>query len=117
MGILPKYSNTGFMVALQHIYILVKTKQAFPGGLVVKNLPASAGHVDSIPGLERSPGEGNGNPLQYSWLGNPTDRGAWQAIQSMGSQRVRQNLGTQQQQQKAKKQPRFSQKQMCIEIW
>ena len=36
--------------------------------------------MDSIPGLERSPGEGSGNPLQYSCLENPTDRGAWQAI-------------------------------------
>ena len=36
-----------------------------------------AGDVDSVPGLGRSPGEGNGNPLQYSCLGNPTDRGAW----------------------------------------
>ena len=79
MGVLPKYNNTGFMVALLHIYILVKTKQGFPSGLVVKNLPANSGHMDSIPGSERSPGEGNGNPLQYSWLGNPMDRGAWQA--------------------------------------
>ena len=51
----------------------------FPGGSVVKNLPASAGDASSIPGLGRSPGEGNGNPLQYSCLGNPVDRGAWQA--------------------------------------
>ena len=51
-----------------------------PGGSVVKNPPASAGDVGSIPGLERSPGEGNGNPLQYSCLGNPMDRGAWWAI-------------------------------------
>ena len=50
--------------------------------LVVKNLPASAGDVTdlcSIPGLGRSPGEGNGNPLQYSCLGNPMDRGGWRA--------------------------------------
>ena len=49
---------------------------------VVKNLPANAGDIrDSglIPGLERSPGGGNGNPLQYSCLENPMDRGAWQA--------------------------------------
>ena len=43
---------------------------------LVKNLPASAGDPDSIPG-SRAPGEGNGNPLQYSRLGNPVDRGAW----------------------------------------
>ena len=52
----------------------------FPGGSVLKNLPANAGEVGSIPGLGRSPGEGNGNPLQYSCLGNPMDRGAWWAI-------------------------------------
>ena len=48
----------------------------FPGGSVVKNLPANAGDVSSVPGLGRSPGEGNGNPLQYSCLGNPLDRAA-----------------------------------------
>ena len=52
----------------------------FPGGLVVKNPPANAGDSDSVPGLERFPGEGNVNSLQYSCLGNPIDRGAWQAI-------------------------------------
>jgi len=46
---------------------------------VVKNLPADAGNLDLIPGLERSPREENGNPLQYSCLGNPMDRGAWRA--------------------------------------
>ena len=66
--------------------------------LVVKNLPANAGDVGSILGLERSPGEGNGNPLQYSCLGNPMDRGAWQTI-VLGSQRIRHDLETKQQQQ------------------
>ena len=51
----------------------------FPGGSVVKNPPANAGDVGSIPGSGRSPGEGNGNPLQYSCLENPMDRGALQA--------------------------------------
>ena len=46
---------------------------------MVKNLPASAGVTGSIPGSGRSPGEGNGNPLQYSCQANPMDRGAWQA--------------------------------------
>ena len=50
----------------------------FPGGPVVKNLPANAGDVGSVPGSGRSPGEENVNPLQYSCLGNPMDRGAWQ---------------------------------------
>ena len=48
----------------------------FPGGSVVKNLPAHAGDMGLIPGLGRYPGEGNGNPLQYSCLENPMDRGA-----------------------------------------
>ena len=47
---------------------------------MVKNQPASAGDRGSIPELGRSPGEGNGNPLQYSCLGNPMDRRACQAI-------------------------------------
>ena len=47
---------------------------------VVKNPPANAGDTGSTPGSGRSPGEGNGNPLQYSCLGNPTDRVAWRAI-------------------------------------
>ena len=51
----------------------------FPGGLVVKIPLASAGDVGLIPGPGRSPGEGNGNPLQCSCLENPMDRGAWQA--------------------------------------
>ena len=51
----------------------------FPDGSVVKNPPANAGGVGSISGSGRSPGEGNGNPLQYSSLENPMDGGAWQA--------------------------------------
>ena len=47
----------------------------FPGGAVVKNLPANAGDASWISGSGRSPGVGNGNPLQYSYLGNPMDRG------------------------------------------
>ena len=55
---------------------------------MAKNLPAGtrdARGKDSMPGQKRSPGEGNGNPLQYFCLGNPMDRGAW--LQSLGSQR------------------------------
>ena len=61
---------------------------------VVKNLPAIAGDVGSIPGSGRHPGGGNGNPLQYSCLENFIDRGAW--LQSTGSQRVRHDLVTEQ---------------------
>ena len=46
---------------------------------MLKNLPANAGGADLFPGSGRSPGEGNGNPLQYSCLEDPMDRGAWQA--------------------------------------
>ena len=56
--------------------------RASQAALVVKNLPAHAGDirdVGSVPGLGRSPGGGHGNPLQYSCLENPMDRGAWQA--------------------------------------
>ena len=55
----------------------------FPCGTLVKNLPANAGDSEdagSIPGLGRSSGEGNGNPLQYSCLENSRDRGTWRAI-------------------------------------
>ena len=61
---------------------LASTKYAhrcFPGGKAVKNPPANAGDLVSIPGLGRSPGEGNGNSLQQSCLENPMDREAWQA--------------------------------------
>ena len=51
----------------------------FPGGSVVQNSPANAGDKGLIPGSGRSPGEGNGNPLQYSCLGNPMERGGWGA--------------------------------------
>ena len=54
----------------------------FPGGTVIKNMPANAGDtrdMGSMPGSGRSPGGGNGTPLQYSCLGNPMDRGTWRA--------------------------------------
>ena len=57
--------------------------RAFQMALVVRNLPANAGDIrdtGSIPGSGRSPGEGNGNPFQYSCLENPMDRGAWRAM-------------------------------------
>ena len=51
----------------------------FPGGSVVKNPPVNAGDAELIPGSGRFSREGNGNPLQYSCLGNPMDRGAWRS--------------------------------------
>ena len=59
----------------------------------IKNLPANAGDLCSIPGLGCLPGEGNGNSLQDSCLGNPMDRGAWWAI-VYGVARVRHDLAT-----------------------
>ena len=52
----------------------------FPGGSVVKNPPANAGDAGSIPGSGRSPIDKDGNPFQYSCLGNLMDRGAWQVV-------------------------------------
>ena len=57
---------------------------------MVKDLPANAGNSGSISGSERSPGEGNGNPLQYSCLGNPMDRGAWWATVHGVTKRLKQ---------------------------
>ena len=62
------------MVYLRFFYVM-----GYPYGSVIKNYPPSAGDTGSISGSGRSPGEGNGNPLQYSCLENPTDRGTWQA--------------------------------------
>ena len=53
--------------------------RSFPDDSVIKNPPANAGDASSIPRSGGSPGEGNGNPLQYSCLGNPMDRRLWQA--------------------------------------
>ena len=67
----------------------------FLGGSVVKNLPANTGDVGSIPGSGRYPGEGNGNPLQSSCLGNSMDRGAsWATVHEV----EKHNLSTKQQQ-------------------
>ena len=52
----------------------------FPCSSVGKESTCNAGDLDLIPGLGKSPGEGNGNPLQYSCLGNPVHRGVWRAI-------------------------------------
>ena len=75
---------------MQHLHRIKYYKYNSPGGSMVKNPPTTAGDTadtSSIPGLGRSPGEGNGNPLQCSCLGNPMDREAWRATQSMGLQK------------------------------
>ena len=65
----------------------------FPHSSVGKECACNAGDPGSIPGSGRSPGEGNGNPLQYSCLENPMDRGAWQATVH-GDTSVRHDLVT-----------------------
>ena len=77
---------------MHHLY-----RWASPGGSAVKNPPASAGDIGSIPGLGRSPGVGHGNPLQYSCLENPMERGAWQATAHGGHKRMRHDLRIKQQ--------------------
>ena len=74
--IFKKTKNREFTTVLDVIILLNK---GFLDGSVVRNLPAHAGHLSLIPGLGRFPGEGNGNPPQYSFLGNPMDRGTWWA--------------------------------------
>ena len=63
--------------------LVVRSYPGFPGGSVVKNLPANAGDAGWTPASGRFPGEGNNNTLQYSCLGNPLDRGVWQAMSDM----------------------------------
>ena len=63
----------------------------FPGGSVVKNLPADAGAKGLIPGLGRSPGEGNGNSVQYSCLGNPWTKESSLVGYSLWGHRVKSN--------------------------
>ena len=67
---------------------LEKFKLGFPGDRVVKNPPANAGDLGSTPGSGRSPGVGNGYPLQYSFLENPMDRGAWRVTESDTSEEL-----------------------------
>ena len=71
-------------------------RRGFPGGSVVENPPVNAkdtGHMGLNPGLERSPGDGNGTSLQYSCLENPMNREAWW-VAVHGSRRVGPNLET-----------------------
>ena len=71
--------NIGGKRRLENNSTFMHTYLGFPGSSLLKNPLANVGDPDLIPGLERSPGEGIGNPLQFSWLGNPMDRGVWWA--------------------------------------
>ena len=91
----PQMETCAFSVSLSHPTnhmslnsVALPFTTGFPGGTVVQNLPANAGdtrHMGSIPGSERSPGVGNGEPLQYSCLENPMNRGTWQATAHAGA--------------------------------
>ena len=61
------------------LYTMLIAMRGFPQSSVSKESACNAGYSGSIPGLGRSSGEGSGNPLQYSYLGNPMDRRAWRA--------------------------------------
>ena len=90
MCILPSFFKIGpklITMSMEDRYFTC-TILGFPEASDDEESACSAGDPASIPGSGRSPGEGNGNPLQYSCLENPMDRGAWWAIQFMGSQTV-----------------------------
>ena len=72
---------------MSFLYIPLRPEWGFPGGAVVKDPPANAGDIGLIPRLGRSPGGGNGNPLQYSCLGNSMAEDPGR-LQSTGLQRV-----------------------------
>ena len=75
------WGSAFFIVRLSHPYMTVSYKNlSFPGGSDGKESPCNAGDVGSISRSGRSPGEGNGNPLQYPCLGNPMNRGALRAV-------------------------------------
>ena len=75
------YSSFPLVIHFTHSSVYV----GFPGGSEVKAPACNAGDLGSIPGSGRFPGEGNDNPLQYSYLENPMDRGAWCQLQSSNS--------------------------------
>ena len=78
-SILPSWLLSLHLIFKIILNFLYSAGWGFLGVSVVKNPPANAGDESSIPGLGRSPTKGHGNPLWYSCLENPTDRGAWQA--------------------------------------
>ena len=107
LPLVTKVSNQIFRInrILQiHIFMYLMKKfiffsGGFSGGSVVKNPPVSAGDMGSIPGLRRSPGEGNGNSLQHPCLGNPMDKRTWWATYNPhGCKSVSPDLATKQQQ-------------------
>ena len=95
---------TYFMIISRSIHVAVNGIISFffmgyPGGSVGKHLPVYVGDMGSIPGSGRSPGEGNGNPLQYFCLGHPTHRRSLVSYSLWGPKSIGHNLVTKQQQQ------------------
>ena len=85
--------NRFFVANIYILYIYI----GFPGSSMVKNPPGNAedaGDADSVPGSGRSHGGSHGNPLQYSFLENPMDRGAWWAVICGATKRIGHNLVT-----------------------
>jgi len=77
--------TTEAVIYSPNIYLAPTKRQDFPSGSVVKNPPAREGDLSLISGSGRSPGGENGNPLQYSYLESPMDRGAWSVtVQGVG---------------------------------
>ena len=72
-------STSLYYSKVEEICISLLIAQSVGNPPAIQETACKAGDADSIPGLGKFPGEGNGNPLQYSCLGNPKDRGAWQA--------------------------------------
>ena len=77
--ILFKHKNTSILKPTGWKRYAIWISNGFPGGIMVKNLPAIAGNAGSITGSGRTPGGGNGSLFQYPCQENPMDRGAWQA--------------------------------------
>ena len=90
---LPRMKTTFLSLSFSTEYLLYFAILDFPGGTDSKVSAYNAGDLGAIPGSGRSPGEGDGNPLQYSCLENPMDGGAWW-LQSMGLQRAGQDWAT-----------------------
>ena len=80
LSLVLRCASQSLQVTSVHNGYLLKYASGFPGGLDGKESACNAGDPGSIPGSGRSFGEGNGNPFQDSYLENPMDRGAWQAM-------------------------------------
>ena len=86
---MPKNAQTTAQLHSSYMLAVTSLSQGFPRSLVSKEFACNAGDLSSIPGLGRSPGKGNGNPLQYSCLENPTDgRTSWGAVYGVAQSRT-----------------------------